>query len=175
MPLSRMIEGSTGSLLRIQHYLPLLAEPPAGSERGRAHHDINLLTVLPAPSEPGLQVLDLKGTCRDAPAGAGSMISNAGEILQLATDGPYQATRHPVLAPSGANAHRSRISLPLFLHPAQDVELAPGRTATAFLAERIGILQNDGWKPLPGGSACLTPGEGVRAASEDPKGTWYEL
>ena len=62
-------------------------------------------------------------------------------MLDLASGGYYPATTHRVVNPTGAAAHRARMSLPLFLHPADDVVLAEGRTASSFLAERIRELR----------------------------------
>ena len=56
-PLSHMIQGSSKTLLRVLRYPPLTGEEPVGSIRAAAHGDINLLTILPAANEPGLQVL----------------------------------------------------------------------------------------------------------------------
>ena len=60
-PLSNMIQGSTKTLLRVLRYPPLTGTEPAGSLRAAAHGDINLLTILPAANEPGLQVLGKDG------------------------------------------------------------------------------------------------------------------
>ena len=43
--------------------------------------------------------------------------------------------------PSGEAARRARMSLPMFLHPADDVVLADDRTAYSFLQERIAELR----------------------------------
>ena len=55
-PLPSMIDGSDRTLLRVLHYPPLTGEEEPGAIRAAAHEDINLLTVLPAANEPGLQV-----------------------------------------------------------------------------------------------------------------------
>jgi hypothetical protein len=51
--------------------------------------------------------------------------------------------------PTGESATKSRLSLPLFLHPADDVVLAEGRTAYEFLQERIAELRS---QDAPAGS-----------------------
>ncbi|HPY40492.1 MAG TPA: 2-oxoglutarate and iron-dependent oxygenase domain-containing protein, partial [Thiolinea sp.] len=56
-PLSAMIRDSDQTLLRVLHYPPFQGSEPAQALRAAAHEDINLLTVLPAANEPGLQVL----------------------------------------------------------------------------------------------------------------------
>ena len=65
MPLSEMINGTQRTLLRILHYPPLRGDEPEGSVRAAAHQDINMITVLPASNEPGLQVRDLSGKWHD--------------------------------------------------------------------------------------------------------------
>jgi isopenicillin N synthase-like dioxygenase len=141
-PLNQMMDGSTRTLLRVLRYPPLRGDEPAGAVRAAAHEDINLLTVLPAANEPGLQVRDVAGNWHDVPCDFGSLAINSGDMLQLASDGYYPSTTHRVMNPTGDSATRSRLSLPLFLHPADDVVLAEGRTASSFLQERIAELRS---------------------------------
>ena len=72
-PLSRMIQGSNKTLLRVLRYPPLTGQEPAGSLRAAAHGDINLLTILPAANEPGLQVLGKDGAWHDVPCDFGTL------------------------------------------------------------------------------------------------------
>jgi isopenicillin N synthase-like dioxygenase len=143
MPLSQMVQGSSRTLLRILHYPPLRGDEPPGAVRAAAHEDINLITVLPAANEPGLQVKDSQGNWHDVPCDLGSLAINAGDMLQYASGGYFPSTTHRVVNPTGESAKRSRISMPLFLHPKDDVVLADGRTASSFLAERIAILRGE--------------------------------
>ncbi len=137
MPLSEMINGTQRTLLRILHYPPLRGDEPEGSVRAAAHQDINMITVLPASNEPGLQVRDLAGKWHDVPCDPGSVAINAGDMLDYATGGFYPSTTHQVTNPTGDAAKRSRVSTPLFLHPADDVVVAKGTTAFEFLRDRI--------------------------------------
>ncbi len=146
-PLSSMMDGSTRTLLRILRYPPLRGAEPPGALRAAAHEDINLLTVLPASNEPGLQVRDLHGAWHDVPCDFGSIAINAGDMLHLASGGYYPSTTHRVVNPVGESALRSRLSLPLFLHPADDVVLAAGRTAFSFLQERLRELRSQDLRP----------------------------
>ena len=146
-PLNQMLDGSTRTLLRVLRYPPLTGNEPAGAVRAAAHEDINLLTVLPASNESGLQVRDVNGVWHDVPCDYGSMAVNCGDMLALASGGYYPSTTHRVLNPTGASATRSRLSVPLFLHPADDVILAEGRTAFEFLHERIAELRSQDIKP----------------------------
>ncbi len=137
MPLSQMIDGTRRTLLRILHYPPLRGDEPVGSVRAAAHEDINILTVLPAANEPGLQVRDLEGKWYDVPCDPGSVVINAGDMLKFVSNGYYPSTTHQVTNPVGESAKRSRVSTPLFLHPADDVMIAQNKTAFEFLRDRI--------------------------------------
>jgi isopenicillin N synthase-like dioxygenase len=141
-PLNEMMQGSKRTLLRILRYPPLTGDEPQGAVRAAAHEDINLLTVLPAANEPGLQVKDTAGNWHDVPCDFGSLVINCGDMLSLASGGYYPSTSHRVMNPTGEGATRSRLSLPLFLHPADDVVLADGRTASSFLQERLAELRS---------------------------------
>ncbi|MBF2760905.1 MAG: isopenicillin N synthase family oxygenase [Ectothiorhodospiraceae bacterium AqS1] len=137
MPLSKMIEGSAQTLLRVLHYPPITGEEEAGAIRAAAHSDINFLTVLPAANQPGLQVKHADGHWIDVPGDFGYLIVNIGDMLQEATNGYFPSTVHRVINPSGPSARRSRISLPIFLHPRADVVLSERYTAGDYLEERL--------------------------------------
>jgi isopenicillin N synthase-like dioxygenase len=117
MPLRRMIEGSAQTLLRVLHYPPLEGNEEEGAVRAGAHEDINLITLLVAATAPGLQVLDAAGRWRDVPADPGSVVVNSGDMLQMASGGHFRSTTHRVVNPTGDDARRPRLSMPLFLHP----------------------------------------------------------
>ncbi|POZ63020.1 isopenicillin N synthase family dioxygenase [Chromobacterium alticapitis] len=136
-PLSHMIEGSQQTLLRVLRYPPLTGNEPAGSLRAAAHGDINLLTILPAANEPGLQVQDKNGDWIDVPCDFGTLVVNIGDMLQEASAGYYPSTQHRVVNPSGEGAKKSRVSLPLFLHPRPEVTLSDRHTAGSYLDERL--------------------------------------
>ncbi len=141
VPLSKMMDGSTRTLLRILHYPPLTGAEEAGAVRAAAHEDINLITVLPGSPEPGLQVKDTAGNWHDVAADPGTVVINAGDMLQLATQHYYPSTTHRVMNPTGDGRHRSRMSTPIFLHPADDTRLSPEKTAFEYLQERIKELR----------------------------------
>lgn len=143
MPLSKMMDGSTRSLLRVLRYPPLPTDVPDGAVRAAAHEDINLLTVLPASDQPGLELLGADGNWFPVPCDPGSLAVNGGEMLDLATSGYYPATTHRVVNPTGDAARQSRMSLPMFLHPADEVVLADDRTAYEFLTQRIRELRGE--------------------------------
>lgn len=136
-PLSSMIENSDQTLLRVLHYPPLQGNEELGAIRAGAHEDINLITILPAANEPGLQVQLKDGTWIDVPCDFGNLIVNIGDMLQEASDGYFPSTSHRVINPEGTDKTKSRISLPLFLHPRPDVVLSERHTAGSYLHERL--------------------------------------
>lgn len=135
--LSQMIANSHKTLLRVLHYPPMTGDETPGAIRAAAHEDINLLTVLPAANEPGLQVKSLDGEWLDVPSDFGNLIINIGDMLQEASAGYFPSTTHRVINPEGADMRKSRISLPLFLHPRPDVVLSERYTADSYLMERL--------------------------------------
>ena len=145
MPLPDMLEGSDHTLLRVLHYPPLSGQEEAGAVRAAAHGDINLLTILPAATEPGLQVLGKEGAWHDVPCDFGLLIVNIGDMLEEASGHYYPSTVHRVLNPTGEGRFKSRISLPLFLHPRRDVVLSERYTVGSYFDERMQELR--GSKP----------------------------
>ena len=137
MPLPEMIANSQKTLLRILHYPPMTGSEEMGAIRAAAHEDINLITVLPAANEPGLQVKAKDGTWLDVPSDFGSIIINIGDMLQEASGGYFPSTSHRVINPEGADKTKARISLPLFLHPNPAVVLSERYTADSYLMERL--------------------------------------
>lgn len=144
MPLRRMIDDSHETLLRPIHYPPLTGTEEDGAIRAAEHEDINLITLLPAATAPGLQVKDVKGNWHDVACDPGALVINAGDMLQMASRGYFLSTTHRVVNPRGAESRSARYSMPLFLHPAQTVRLSDKHTARSYLMERlneIGLLK----------------------------------
>lgn len=137
MPLSKMIQESPQTLLRTIHYPPLDGSEKEGEVRAGAHEDINLITLLPSATAPGLQVLDLQGRWHEVPCDPGTIVVNSGDMLKEASNGYYPSTTHRVVNPKGADARISRYSIPLFLHPRSDVRLSQKHTAGSYLDERL--------------------------------------
>lgn len=137
MPLSRMIDGSQESLLRPIHYPPFKGDEEPGAIRAAAHEDINLITLLPAATAPGLQVKDLSGHWHDVSCDTGTIAINSGDMLKLASDGYFPSTTHRVVNPAGGDTSKPRFSMPLFLHPGKDVRLSREHTAGSYLRERL--------------------------------------
>lgn len=136
-PLSNMIKDSGQTLLRILHYPPLAGNEEPDAIRAAAHEDINLITLLPAANEPGLQVKAKDGTWLDVPSDFGNLIVNIGDMLQEASGHYFPSTTHRVVNPQGADTSKARVSLPLFLHPRPNVVLSDNYTADSYLKERL--------------------------------------
>lgn len=136
-PLGAMIADSQETLFRLLHYPPLPAEIPPGAVRAAAHEDINLITLLPAATGMGLELLDIEGQWQAVNCDRGDIVVNVGDMLQLASQGVYRSTTHRVVNPEGPARHQSRLSMPLFLHPRPEVVLAEGKTAHQYLQERL--------------------------------------
>lgn len=143
MPLSEMIKNSDHTLLRLIHYPPLTGNEPEGAVRAAAHEDINLLTVLPAATAEGLQVQDNEGNWLDVPVNSGWIVVNIGDMLAEASNHYFPSTSHRVINPTGESAKEPRLSMPLFLHPRDEVKLSDRHTAGSYRAERFAELGLD--------------------------------
>jgi isopenicillin N synthase-like dioxygenase len=137
MPLPNMIKESRNTMFRLIHYPPLTGNEPAGAIRAAAHEDINLLTLLPAATASGLQVKDVQGNWLDVPVNPTWIIVNAGDMLQECSGHYYKSTSHRVLNPTGEDAKKSRLSMPLFLHPRDEVVLSDQHTRLSYFQERM--------------------------------------
>ena len=58
-------------------------------------------------------------------------------MLKEASGGYYPSTTHRVVNPSNNVNNDSRYSMPLFLHPRDDVQLSENYTAESYLKERL--------------------------------------
>lgn len=137
VPLSAMLDRSNKNLLRIIHYPPLSGDEAQGAVRAAPHEDINLITLLPAATAPGLEVKDVNGNWHALTCNPGAIIVNTGDMLDLATEGFYKATTHQVVNPQGEAAKEPRYSMPFFLHPRDDIKLSSTLTANEFLEQRL--------------------------------------
>ena len=136
-PLSKMIDESPLNMLRIIHYPPIRESDPINAIRASAHEDINLLTILCAATSSGLQARDLNGKWYDVPTDPGMIIVNTGDMLQMLTNGYFPSTTHQVINPTNDESKISRLSMPLFLHPHENVKLSEKHTAGSYLSERL--------------------------------------
>ena len=92
--------------LRLNHY-PVVADGAevasavaAGAGRMVGHEDVDLFTLLPAPSSPGLQVLNRQnGKWVRVTPPADSILLNTGDYSQLLFNDRFPSTTHRVAAP----------------------------------------------------------------------------
>ena len=111
------------SILRLIHYPPIGPDVHPQSIRAAAHEDINLITLLPAATAAGLELLERNGSWRPIHAAPGQIIVDAGDMLQNITNGLFKSTTHRVVNPG--NSRERRFSLPFFVHPRSEVDLTP--------------------------------------------------
>lgn len=137
VPVATMATNSNQNLFRVIHYPPLTGTEEVGAIRAAAHEDINLITLLPASTEMGLEVKDAKGEWHAVPGDFGDIVINVGDMLQEASGGYYRSTTHRVVNPAGEAAQRPRYSMPLFVHPRPEVKLSERHTAKSYLDQRL--------------------------------------
>ena len=132
------------SVLRVIHYPPLPEQVSDGAVRAAQHEDINLITVLPASTEGGLELLNRNGDWVPVSPPAGVMVCDTGDMMALLTGNRLPATTHRVVNPPGDAARRSRYSMPFFVHPGPGERLNPNATpgeapiyARDFLQKRL--------------------------------------
>lgn len=135
IPLNEMIKNSSTNLLRVIHYPPLNDNIDPSAIRAGAHEDINLITLLVAGSEPGLQVLSQDGKWVDVSTSSDYIVVNIGDMLQECSGGYFPSTTHRVVNPSDKNM--SRYSMPFFVHARDEVMLSKKYTAKSYLEERL--------------------------------------
>ena len=136
-PLHEMIENSPQNLLRIINYPAMTGDEEPSAIRAAAHEDINLITVLCAGTESGLQAQDVDENWHDIQCDPGSIAVNTGDMLQMCSNNYFPSTTHRVINPETDKMNVARMSMPLFLHPNDDVVLSDKHTAASYLFERL--------------------------------------
>ncbi|MCB9763387.1 MAG: isopenicillin N synthase family oxygenase [Alphaproteobacteria bacterium] len=111
------------SVLRLIHYPDMGEGSLQGAVRAAAHEDINLLTVLPASTRPGLELLTRDGSWMPVQTPPNVMVCDTGDMMALLTGGQLPATTHRVVNPDDSDG--GRYSMPFFLHPHPNRPLAP--------------------------------------------------
>ena len=69
--------------------------------------------------------------------GPNGRVINIGDMLQECSQGYFCATKHRVINPEDGGSRKSRYSMPLFLHPKDEVRLSEKYTAKQYLEERL--------------------------------------
>jgi isopenicillin N synthase-like dioxygenase len=137
------------SVLRVIHYPALKDRYIEGGVRASAHEDINLITLLPAATDSGLELLDREGKWHKVDGLEGEIVVDAGDMLSRHLNLRIPATTHRVVNPDSPDA--VRYSMPFFCHPRPEVMLdtpaallSPGEskkfppiTAHDFLEQRL--------------------------------------
>ncbi|KAG0727994.1 2-oxoglutarate-dependent dioxygenase htyE [Chionoecetes opilio] len=115
-----------GTVLRINHYPPLPVPIPDNVTRCGAHTDYGSITLLFQDSMGGLQVRNVDGMWVDAEPKAGTVLVNAGDLLQMWTANRIVATEHRVVIPKEESRQRaSRYSVAFFVSPDDEVLVRP--------------------------------------------------
>ncbi len=117
------------ALLRGNYYPP---RPDTAGDKDfgiATHTDYGCITLLATDGSPGLEVRQRGGGWIPLSAPPGEFVINFGEMLQFWTAGDVVATPHRV---KGGLAER--ISVPLFVNPSHDTNLAPPGTDRTILA-----------------------------------------
>ncbi len=110
------------TLTRAIHYPPMRTAPGEGFMWAAEHGDINLITMLPRATAPGLQVRTAQGWV-DAVAPEGGAVINSGMMLEHLTNGVIGAGIHRVVAAEGQTG--DRYSVVQFAHPTPWTILSP--------------------------------------------------
>jgi isopenicillin N synthase-like dioxygenase len=111
------------SILRSIHYPPITSEPKSAI-RAEQHEDINLITLLVGASADGLQILTKKNEWVGVTSLPEQIVVNVGDMLQRLTNNRLKSTTHRVVNPSRELWATSRYSIPFFLHPKSNMNLA---------------------------------------------------
>lgn len=109
------------SVIRIIHYPVCDGFDEPGTMRAAAHEDINLITLLPAATDSGLEILTRDGEWLAVPSLEGQLIVDTGDMMKRLTNDKIPATTHRVVNPQGEP--KPRYSMPFFVHPHPDASL----------------------------------------------------
>ena len=96
----------------------------------------SMITLLVAGTKPGLEAKATNGVWHKISTDPGTIIVNAGDMLKEVSAGYYPSTTHRVVNPE-KKSNNSRYSMPLFLHPRNEVILSDKYTAGQYLEERL--------------------------------------
>ncbi|MBA2745502.1 MAG: isopenicillin N synthase family oxygenase [Flavisolibacter sp.] len=111
------------SILRAIHYPPIKNEPKSAI-RAEQHEDINLITLLVGASADGLQILTKQNEWVGVTSLPEQIVVNVGDMLQRLTNNKLRSTTHRVVNPPRELWATSRFSIPFFLHPKGNMNLA---------------------------------------------------
>lgn len=115
------------SILRALHYPGLtpeqIAQMEPGAMRAAPHEDAGLITLLWGASSGGLEILSQGEWIPVSPQNQ-ALVVNVGDMLSRLTNDVFPSTTHRVVNPPASKLSEPRYSLPFFMDPRPDVELA---------------------------------------------------
>ncbi|MCH9620965.1 MAG: hypothetical protein S4CHLAM20_03760 [Chlamydiia bacterium] len=88
-----------------------------------AHTDVNLFTILPKATAAGLEVKDENGKWIPVFVKEDAFIINAGDFLEIISNGYFKSSLHRVKKPE--NMDQDRYSCVFFVHPRSEANLFP--------------------------------------------------
>jgi isopenicillin N synthase-like dioxygenase len=96
--------------------------PATARRMACAHTDSNMLSLLPAATKGGLEVMGNDGRWRAVETNRGDLVVNAGDMLNFVSGGLIRSTLHRVENKIAGGAPH-RFSMPFFYHPDHTQEL----------------------------------------------------
>lgn len=113
------------TVMRAIHYPPVKQEEIGKIVWACKHTDINLVTVLPASTRPGLWIRRRDGEWIPGMAPEGCVIVQVADMLDYLTGGYLTSAAHEVRAPDHPTKE-GRYSAALFIHARSDMLFEPG-------------------------------------------------
>jgi isopenicillin N synthase-like dioxygenase len=111
-------------LLRAIHYPKIKTLSDKRAVWAAEHTDIDLFTILPKATEDGLEVQLPNGVWHPVHVAEDAFVINAGDFLEIYSNGYFRSSRHRVLAPKN-NTGIERYSMVYFVHPTSETMLYP--------------------------------------------------
>lgn len=158
--------------LRLNYYPPLTREDEAlGAGRLLGHEDVGMFTLLPAPRQEGLQVLNrANGKWVRLTPPPGTIVLNTGDYVQRISNDVFPSTTHRVSAPrDAAERRRPRTSFPLNVYLWEDelLEVLPGLPAPRYPPVRAVVFHTRSTSKFYGDGYAVDPGR--PGADDDPE------
>ncbi len=119
------LTNSSPTVLRAIHYPPVKAEEVGKIIWACRHTDINLATVLPASTKPGLWIRRRDGQWLPGNAPEGCVIVQAADMLEYLTAKQFISAWHEVRSPDHPT-QEGRLSAALFIHARSDAVFDSG-------------------------------------------------
>jgi isopenicillin N synthase-like dioxygenase len=109
--------------------------PGSAARMACEHTDSNMISLLPAATRSGLQVMNNEGAWLPVDAEPGDLVVNAGDMLNMISGGRIRSTLHRV-ENTAPDASIYRYSMPFFYHPDHTQELRILASCTGEPVER---------------------------------------